>query len=229
MNKLSTLAAQIRDEPNQDGFRQSKTQFKTIADKAEVVLKDLQEVGQQLLALEEIIEDDSIRVASSQNLNNIHKSAVTIAKLINATTPASNQIISPQINSLTENILAISNQATSYWTNASSSEVELSETFIELTSYYDPEAKKRIQETLAKFINVISSIPTSRNEINLYKSAKVALKDAMTGLNLDGPASSFLLSAMNGSGNPKDLLNKEVVEFLNQHPTLWKSLKVGFN
>lgn len=229
MNKLSLLAAQIRDEPNQDGFRLRKNQYKKIADEVEVILKSLLEIGRQLSALVAISDDPTIKNLSNNNLSSINKTAVVISTLVSANSPPTNNAISTQISSLNHNINDISNRVSDYWQNSSNSEVELSETFIELTSYYDQKSHNRIKVALAEFKNVIAAIPSNQNQINLYKSTKASLKDARSSLNIDGPASSFLLDAINDSGNLKDLLDQKVVDFLNQHPILWKSLKVGFH
>jgi hypothetical protein len=229
MNKLSILAAQIRDEPNQEGFRLRKNQYKIIADQVEEILKNLLESGRQLSALVAISDDVSIKASFKNNLSSINNAAVVISKLLSANSPPTNNAVSAQISSLKHNIAEISNRVSNDWQGISTSEVELSETFIELTGYYDPKSQNRIKSALTEFKKVISSIPTTQNQIKSYKSAKELLKKSRAGLNIEGPASSFLLDALNDSGNLKDLLDQSVVDFLNQHPILWKSLKVGFH
>jgi|GEM_PF-4661056 len=229
VNKLSLLSAQIRDEPNQDGFRLRKNQYKIIADQVEAILNNLLDTGRQLSALVAISDDESIKNSSNNNINIINNAAAALSKLVGSNSPPSNNAISAQISSLNFNITEISNRVNYYWQSMTASEVELSETLIELTGHYDPKSQNRIKATLAEFKNAIASIPSTQSQINSYKSARVALKNSRSGLNIEGPASSFLLDALNDSGNLKDLLDQNVVDFLNQHPILWKSLKVGFH
>jgi hypothetical protein len=229
VNKLSLLAAQIRDEPNQDGFRLRKNQYKIIADQVEAILNNLLDAGRQLSALVAISDDESIKNSSNNNIGIINNVAVALSKLVSANSLPSNNAISAQISSLNLNITEISNRVNNYWQGISASEVEISETLIELTGHYDPKSQNRIKASLAEFKNTIASIPSTKNQINSYKSARESLKNSRSGLSIEGPASSFLLDALNDSGNPKDLLDQNVVDFLNQHPILWKSLKVGFH
>ena len=68
--------------------------------------------------------------------------------------------------------------------------------------------------------------PTSATSVQAIVEARKALAVEIGSLKIDGPVGEFLRDAQTGNGDPKALLDPTVCEFLDAHPTLWKSLRI---
>lgn len=57
--------------------------------------------------------------------------------------------------------------------------------------------------------------------------ARADLSSEIGRMNTNGPVETFLREALAKNGDPRALLDPAVREYLDQHPALWRSLRVS--
>lgn len=72
-----------------------------------------------------------------------------------------------------------------------------------------------------------ASPPTDEQAAQAFSETANSLPSAVAKLGLEGRAGQFMVDAANGTAKAKDLQDREVLEFLEDNPTIWSMLKVG--
>lgn len=225
-NRLEYLEAQINGLPDQEALRSQLEIFNNVATSARERLVEFNKGKIQVGALRKISGTPSLLQTEFDRWQKVAtNNSREITKLLNSPTPEQSQI-TPKLASLSRMTTEMLDRTENEWRSLCLAHQERAQTFKSLADRLDPHAAKELQEAAFRLRPGISVLPTNDEDIQIAIDAKETLNRIMGSLQIEGPVESFLQAALQGTAEAKSLLDPQVLAYLDEHPSLWRSLKV---
>jgi hypothetical protein len=224
-NRLDVLAAKIRGLPVQDAFRRKRQLYTNATAAAQKCLQDLNDALQQVRALRTIRGESELLVDSeSKRRSSARLRAEELKRLLEG-----NEIdqgkVSEKFDSLKRSTTSLLTDVRTDWTQLCNSHAERASLFKALAQQIDVAVALRI-EALSRRLRADSAVPTAAEDVSAALQVRADLAAEIEKLNTTGPVETFLRDAIVGRGDPKALLNADVRDYLDAHPSLWQTLRV---
>ncbi len=226
-NRLIRLAQRLRDLPQQKKLDAQFNQLQSIAEEVQKCLIQVGAARTQAKALRAVEPSSSLDVVVDRQMAIVRKCTGSLIKATQSSQVLENAEISAPLQDVRVAGRALQEATTKEWKRVSSADQEEANAFWDIAKQYDAVAANRLQVAMAHFSDLTATPPTSVAEIDRYKAARKDMLKARDDLNLDGSKGGFLKACMGENGaDPKDLEKPEVRAFLDQHPILWKRLRL---
>lgn len=225
-NGLDYLEAQINGLPDQEALRSQLEIFNSVANTASDRLVEFNKGKSQLSALRKISGSPSLLQTEFDRWQKVAtNNSREITKLLKTPTPEQSQI-TPKLAALSRMTTEMLERTENEWRSLCDAHQERAQTFKSLADRLDPVAANKLQEATFRLRPGISALPTNDEGIQIAIDAKETLNQIMGSLQIEGPVESFLQAALQGTAEARSLLDQQVLAYLDEHPSLWRSLKV---
>jgi hypothetical protein len=223
-NRLERLADKISGLPQQEALTSKKKILEATVQKVDNHRIDLTKYRRQADALRKIRNDAQLLTEDERNaLRTTQQRTRGISTLISQA-EIDQRALNDSLEQLKRTNSNFKNQTNNAWLEACQQARERAEPLIEIAQKIEPEAARRLRQSLAPFFK--EAVPETLRDIETISSAQAALSEEFKKLPIDGKIGAFLKDAIAGEGNPRTLLDADVQGFLNSHPNLWGSLRV---
>jgi hypothetical protein len=225
-NGLRQLEAQIKGLPDQEALKSQLEVFRNVANTAAERFAEFTKGKQQLKALRQISGDPSLLQSELDRWQRVgSNNSRDIARLLNSSSPEQSQI-TPKLAALSRMTTELKDRAATEWRVLCEAHQERAQTFKTLAERLDPKAARQLQEAAMFMRPGVTPLPTEELNIQIAIDARETLNRIMGSLQIEGPVERFLQAALQGTADAADLLDEQVQAYLNEHPSLWRSLKV---
>ena len=222
-NRLQKLADQFKALPIQQELKQKKIQLTTTSHKVGEYFKSIEISFGRINTLRELQgQPDLLKADIAQRIKTLQSALLTLEQQIKPQGVATK--LTAGLDSLAKATKAISEQVEQTWDVVDNDMLNATQTLIELTSKYDPNAKQSLQYVLTEFNKCRN--PDGHESVARYRTARENLQKARTALNIPGSVGKFLSDSARGVGSIQTLLEPEIQTFLKEHPVLLSQLKV---
>jgi hypothetical protein len=131
-----------------------------------------------------------------------------------------------KLNSIARSISNLSNEILREWTEICHSYQERILTFKPLVSRINANVASQFKDIESLIRPGVTPLPINDEAIQAVIDSRLSLTTLMSSLKIDGSVETFLQASLRGDGDPKALLDPDVIAYINANPTMWKSLKV---
>jgi hypothetical protein len=223
-NLLERLEDKISGLPQQEALAGKKKIFDAMKEKINNHRDDLTKYRRQADALRKVCNDVHLLMADERTAIRVTRQRVRgISTLISAT-EIDQRALNESLESLKRTNLTFKSQAATAWQATSKQASERAEPLIEIAQKIEPEAARRLRQSLAPFLK--EAVPETLEDVEALSSAQTTLSEEFKKLPVDGRIGAFLKDAIAGKGDPRVLLDADVQDFLDSQPNLWTSLRV---
>ena len=223
-NRLERLADAISGLPDRDKLNAKKATFERTRELVESHLNELAKSRRRAGVVREV--SDSHRLLAeveSGAVRTTQKRGRAIVTLISAGEINVTKL-NEELEALKRSRTAFSGEVGQEWRTICAAIRESVGPLIDIAERVDPDAARRLRTLLQLFQE--ASIPETPEDVKRVKSAKADLSNELKRLPISGKVGTFLRAAITGRGDPRDLLDADVQRFLDEHQTLWTSLRV---
>jgi hypothetical protein len=210
--------------PKQKELKQAKFQFITIADRVGQYTTELQQTFGRVHVLREVQSQPDLLQAEVVRMLMALRSHMQVLESHACSGEGQTPRITSALDTISKSTRAMSQQVSEAWTAADDEVMASTEALVGLTSTYDSNAQRTLQQALDRFKK--ARAPSGQEGVVAYRQAREALMSARLGLNLPGIVGQFLSEALRGSGSVKMLADPRVQKFLDEYPVLWTRLTV---
>jgi hypothetical protein len=225
-NKLLKLEDHLKSLPKQNILQSQVNIFETVISQISMRIDEYKSILNKIISLREISDDESLLINNEIRCKSSLKSTTgEISNLLNFEV-VNADLVQGKLTSINRSISNLSADIGNEWLAICNSHKDRVSTFTPLVTRIDASSSARLKEVEFAIRPGVTSIPETDEDIKVIIDAKNALTVIMTSLKIGGPVEKFLQDAINGNGNPQSLSEPEVLAYLNNHPTMWNSLKV---
>jgi prefoldin subunit 5 len=227
-NGLRQLVAKIKGLPVQTESLRRRQIFQGVQNNARQRRTELQTTMEQLKALRTIEGKPDLLADPEQNrFATVAARAREMLVLVGKTDLESSKF-SEKLEAIKRTTKALSDDVETKWAQVCKEYQERANVLRPLAERLSPSLVQRIQDLDRLLRPGTKNPPTSDETVRSILAARKALASDIASLDIDGPVETFLRDTQTGNGDPKALLDPQVRDYLDAHPTLWKSLRVVF-
>lgn len=228
-NDLRQLEAKIKGLPVQDSLLRQRELFQGAREEVCERRGDLQGSLQKVRALRTIQGNPNLLAESQQRkLAAVRAKGRELLNLVGEANPESAKF-GEKLEALKRAAKGLSDDVKTSWIEVCQGHQERANALRPLAQRLSPHLVQRLQDLDRLLGPGTLSPPTSATTVQAIVEARKALATEIASLNMDGPVETFLRDAQLGNGDPRALLDSQVREYLDDHPALWKSLRVVLN
>lgn len=225
-NGLRQLEARIRSLPDQDRLKRLLALFENtdarVRERRDAVRSSLGRIK----ALRAIQANSGLLAAEEQAcVSAAEAKAKELAELVGGVRPDSNKIAA-QLEAIKRATAVVNNAITATWRGVRQQYEERVGAVRPLAERLSPQALGAIDGLARLLRSHGDSPPSSVAETGTLIDAIRAFNDAVKSMKIDGPIGKFLRDASSGGADPHALFDPEIRGYLDDHPSLWKALRV---
>ncbi|HRQ58635.1 MAG TPA: hypothetical protein PLN31_14575 [Azoarcus taiwanensis] len=225
-NRLRQLEAKIKGLPVQEVLLRRRELFRGAQREARQRWADLQVTLEQVKALRTIqAKPDLLAQSEQKRLSVVWARARELLGLVGEANPESDKF-SEKLDTIKRTTRALSDDVKTTWGQVCQDHQDRANVWRPLAKQLSPKLFQCIQDLDRLLSPGTTSSPTSADMVRAIVDARRALASELASLAIDGPIEKFLRDAQAGNGDPKGLLDPRVLEYLDAHPVLWRSLRV---
>lgn len=149
----------------------------------------------------------------------------SLKKMIRRDKFGSEQKISELLDNLSKKMDWLENQKNQTWMTVQR-ETQTVERILEIAKTLNLESVSTLTVAISNFKTATVLPPSSISEVQRVVDARKANESAIKNSGLSGNVQKILEGAIKQNGDPKLLLEVDVLKFFTDHPALWESLKL---
>jgi hypothetical protein len=227
-NKLRELEAKVKGLPDQSALVRRHQLFRNAQTQAQQRVAEFQLTQKQIKALRAIRADASVLLdIEERRLSSAREKASELVSAMEKADPDSGKL-GERLEAIKRTGKALADDVQSNWARFCEEQRDYATALRPLADRLSPELARRIVELTDLLISVASNAPTSIDVAQRFTDARKALDEEVASLNLnvDAPIVRFIQEAQVGMGDPRALFDAQIRKYLDENPTLWKSLRV---
>jgi hypothetical protein len=226
VNGLQQLQAKIESLPNQTILQSKLEFFRNVKDLSDQLSLDLFDSMQKLNALRVITRSSIFLKVDLEDCQvSVRNVANEISVSLISERPNSDQV-SKKIAVMNNAVSNFLKKINTKWIDLCRAHQERVATFKPLVEKLDKVAFNKLREIELAIRPESTALPTTEEGIEVVANVLDSLTTIMNSLKIDGPIETFLQASLNGEGDPRALLDLNLQRYLDEHPAIWRSLKV---
>ena len=226
MSRIRALTLQVASIPDKERRKNQVGELQAARDRlrqsADVVRKSNSDCG----ALESVSDTAFVPVAR-EALAKAGSSAKQLHdRLAKGGTIATDKKAESLLTTLCEHVSRSEKQIQTGWSVLVESCARRYQPLAEVATQVGLPGASSLDAAIAVVRGWTKQVPSSMDDANRFNEAREQIVASVTKLGFDGKAGWFMTKAAQGSAAARDLLDPEVVTFLDKYPTVWDLLKV---
>jgi hypothetical protein len=226
VTRLSDLATSIKDLPEVDTRRVQIRTVKEVGEQASRVLEQVERARRQAPYVDRLLGKGEVLTKGVAEAE--RQLATDAKKLIPLTSRESfgtEKAITSALEALSRPLQRVTRVISDAWASLGN-RISGFQDIAAIASSLGLEQAAKLQSAVKAYEVVTKIPPESEEAMERIKLASERLEASVAASGLSGKVKTLLVGAARQEGDPRLLLESEVMEFLKEHPSLWSKLKI---